>query len=234
MKFILASVLNNIRLISFQIKIRSITNTFKNKILIQITNTYYVPFMDFMFLTKNINKIKEANAVLRNYGIKLTAAPLHIEKIEIQDDHVENVALYAAKNAYKKLKRAFVVEDDGLFIPALKNFPGPYTAFALKTIGIEGVLKLMEKVSNREAYFLSAVVLQISGNFFLFTKKVDGTISLTQKGSSGFGFDPIFIPLGFNITYAEMNLEQKSQISHRAGAFRQMAYFLNNYYKKFK
>ncbi|MGC8592684.1 MAG: XTP/dITP diphosphatase [Nitrososphaeria archaeon] len=189
--------------------------------------------MQIIFLTKNDNKIREANEALLNYGIKLTAAPENVQKLEIQDEHVENVALYAAKTAYKKLKRAFVVEDDGLFINALNNFPGPYTAYALKSIGIKGILKLMENIENRGAYFQSAVVLQLLGRFFLFTKKVHGTISLIPKGNAGFGFDPIFIPSGYDITYAEMNLKEKSSISHRAGAFKEMASFLNNYYKKY-
>ncbi len=189
--------------------------------------------MEIVFLTKNDNKIKEANEALQNYEIRLTVAPENVQKLEIQDDYVENIALYAAKAAYKKLKRAFVVEDDGLFIRALKNFPGPYTAFALKSIGIAGILKLMENVDTREAYFQSAVALQISGRFFLFTKKVNGAISLTPRGNYGFGFDPIFIPMGYNITYAEMDIKEKSDVSHRAGAFREMASFLNNYYKKF-
>ncbi|MDP8023476.1 MAG: XTP/dITP diphosphatase [Conexivisphaerales archaeon] len=189
--------------------------------------------MQIIFLTKNDNKIREANEALLNYGIKLTAAPENVQKLEIQDEHVENVALYAAKTAYKKLKRAFVVEDDGLFINALNNFPGPYTAYALKSIGIKGILKLMENIENRGAYFQSAVVLQLLGRFFLFTKKVHGTISLIPKGNAGFGFDPIFIPSGYDITYAEMDLKEKSSISHRAGAFKEMASFLNNYYKKY-
>ncbi len=189
--------------------------------------------MHIVFLTKNDNKIKEANEVLLEYGIKLTAVPENIQKLEIQDERVENVALYAAKTAYKKLKRTFVVEDDGLFIKALNNFPGPYTAYALKSIGIKGILKLMKNIENREAYFQSAVVLQLSGRFFLFTKKVNGMISLTPKGNAGFGFDPIFIPSGYEKTYAEMDLKEKSVISHRAGAFKEMASFLNNYYKKF-
>ncbi len=189
--------------------------------------------MQIIFLTKNDNKIREANEALLNYGIKLTAAPENVQKLEIQDEHVENVALYAAKTAYKKLKRAFVVEDDGLFINALNNFPGPYTAYALKSVGIKGILKLMENIENRGAYFQSAVVLQLLGRFFLFTKKVHGTISLIPKGNAGFGFDPIFIPSGYDITYAEMDLKEKSSISHRAGAFKEMASFLNNYYKKY-
>ncbi|MGC9210862.1 MAG: XTP/dITP diphosphatase [Nitrososphaeria archaeon] len=189
--------------------------------------------MQIIFLTKNDNKIREANEALLNYGIKLTTAPENVQKLEIQDEHVENVALYAAKTAYKKLKRAFVVEDDGLFINALNNFPGPYTAYALKSIGIKGILKLMENIENRGAYFQSAVVLQLLGRFFLFTKKVHGTISLIPKGNAGFGFDPIFIPSGYDITYAEMDLKEKSSISHRAGAFKEMASFLNNYYKKY-
>ena len=189
--------------------------------------------MQIIFLTKNDNKIREANEALLNYGIKLTVAPENVQKLEIQDEHVENVALYAAKTAYKKLKRAFVVEDDGLFINALNNFPGPYTAYALKSVGIKGILKLMENIENRGAYFQSAVVLQLLGRFFLFTKKVHGTISLIPKGNAGFGFDPIFIPSGYDITYAEMDLKEKSSISHRAGAFKEMASFLNNYYKKY-
>ena len=190
--------------------------------------------VELIFVTKNANKIKEANAALSALGIKLKAPDFEVEKLEVQDDRVENISLFAAKHAYEAIKEPFVVEDDGLFVDELNGFPGPYTAYAYKTIGIEGVLKLLEGRNNRKAYFISAVTLQVDGKFYLFTKKVEGEISNAPRGKEGFGFDPIFIPKGQSKTYAEMELDEKSKISHRAGAFLQMANFFVNYYLKQK
>ncbi|MGC9209288.1 MAG: RdgB/HAM1 family non-canonical purine NTP pyrophosphatase [Nitrososphaeria archaeon] len=190
--------------------------------------------MELVFLTGNANKITEANEALKDTGISLVPPRKRVEKLEIQDSRVENISLYAAKHASRRLREPFVVEDDGLFVRPLNGFPGPYTAYALKTIGIGGLLKLLEGSKERDAYFLSAVTLHIGGRLYLFTHRVDGTISLQPRGSSGFGFDPVFIPNGYTSTYAEMDLGLKSKISHRAGAFRQMAAFLKNYYEKFR
>ncbi|RLE72114.1 MAG: non-canonical purine NTP pyrophosphatase, RdgB/HAM1 family, partial [Thermoprotei archaeon] len=117
----------------------------------------------------------------------------------------------------------FFVEDAGLFVEALNGFPGPYSSYIYKTIGCEGILKLLEGVDNRKAYFLSVVALRAPGlGDVVFKGKVNGIIANEMRGEKGFGFDPIFIPDGCEKTFAEMNIEEKSRYSHRGKALRKM------------
>ena len=180
-------------------------------------------------VTRNINKFNEAKLVLAEFGI--TTAMLNIEAIEIQNDDLEEIAKTSALDAAKKCNLPIIVEDAGLFIKALNGFPGPYSAYVNKTIGFNGILKLMEGITNREAYFESVIAYYESGmnTPICFHGRVDGSIALEARGESGFGFDPIFIPSeGNGRTFAEMGTEKKNEFSHRAKALRKFA----EWYKK--
>ncbi|MEM1822504.1 MAG: non-canonical purine NTP pyrophosphatase, partial [Zestosphaera sp.] len=101
-----------------------------------------------------------------------------------------------------------------------------------KTIGVEGVLKLMSSVSDRTAFFKSVIVLYYpQQGFKVFEGVVYGSISLEARGSGGFGFDPIFVPEGHHKTFAELDLETKNSLSHRGRAFRAMVSWLRTAYK---
>ncbi len=184
--------------------------------------------LKILFITGNKNKVQEGQEALAGYQIKLDQSG--ILKPEIQDDRIENIALNAAVQISTKISDFFVVEDDGLFLNELGGFPGPYTSYALKTIGVAGVLKLCSFCSSRKAQFRSALALYMDGTIKVFNGTVSGIISTVPRGSMGFGFDPIFIPEASDKTFAEMSLKEKSQISHRAIAFRTMANYLENYY----
>jgi XTP/dITP diphosphohydrolase len=115
------------------------------------------------------------------------------------------------------------VEDAGLFIEALKGFPGPYAAYAYQTIGNNGLLKLLENVENRKAVFRSAIAYCDSEAEapVVFEGEAEGEITVDERigsGKSGFGFDPIFRPSGSEKAFAEMTLEEKNGFSHRAKA----------------
>ncbi len=177
--------------------------------------------MKLLFASKNRHKLAEANLALRNYGVELVSAD--VEKLEIQSDSLEEIALYAARYAYTKIRRPVVVEDAGLFVYALHGFPGPYSSYVYKTIGIEGLLKLMKGVEDRRAKFVSVVAFALNENDVLvFRGEVEGAIALEPRGSGGFGFDPIFIPCGFTTTFAEMSLKRKVEVCHRGIAFRKL------------
>jgi len=174
------------------------------------------------FVTSNLNKLREAQIVVSRYGIELY--PLKVRKVEIQSDSLEEIAIYAAKKAFELARKPLVVEDAGLFIDALRGFPGPYSSYVYKTIGVEGVLKLMKGIENRRARFIAVVALAISSTRIeVFRGVVEGTITDEPRGSGGFGFDPIFVPQGHEKTFAEMSTEEKCMISHRARAFEAMA-----------
>ncbi|MEM3547093.1 MAG: XTP/dITP diphosphatase [Candidatus Bathyarchaeia archaeon] len=182
--------------------------------------------MDFYFATRNKGKFREAKLIFESLGLKLTM--LEADKIEIQSDSLEDIASYAAKELSGRLGFKVVVEDAGLFIRGLNGFPGPYSSYILKTIGLNGVLRLMNGVSDRYAYFLSVVAYAEPGKpAKVFQGRVEGLITSEPRGSGGFGFDPIFQPLeGDGRTFAEMSTEEKNRFSHRAKAFRELAVWI--------
>jgi len=178
------------------------------------------------FVTRNKHKVLEASAVLARYDIEVVQAQR--SKVEIQSASLEEVVRYALRSL-KPESEPIVVEDAGLFIHRLNGFPGPYSSFVYKTIGIEGVLKLMEGVEDREASFASVVgILTPSGEVRLFSGVTKGGIATESRGSKGFGFDPIFIPEGCDKTFAEMSIEEKNALSHRAKAFMKLGEWLTN------
>jgi dITPase (EC 3.6.1.-) len=183
--------------------------------------------MRVFFVTGNKGKFLEASSILREYGIELQLDTIH-EKLEIQSENLEDIVSHALKHVCEgSIHDYFVVEDDGLFINALNGFPGPYSSYVYKTIGVTGVLKLMSDVDDRSAYFKSVVgVCGPSGITRLFTGVVRGSISREPRGSGGFGFDPIFIPSGYDRTFAELGIEVKNKLSHRAKAFRALGEWL--------
>ncbi len=173
------------------------------------------------FVTSNENKFKEASKILSNYDLHVYMRKL--ELIEKQSDDLTLIASSKARDAWKALRNDVIVEDDGLFIDALGGFPGPYSAFVYRTIGNEGVLKLMKDVTNRNATFLS-VIAYCRRNFapIIFKGAVKGKISKKLRGGS-WGYDPIFIPNNSGgLTYAELKSE-KNMVSHRRLALEHFA-----------
>ncbi|MEM2021177.1 MAG: XTP/dITP diphosphatase [Zestosphaera sp.] len=158
--------------------------------------------------------------------------PVELSKVEMQSDDLTDIALYSAVQASLYLKEPFFVEDSGLYVEPLSGFPGPYSSYVFRTIGVEGVLKLMEGSLNRSAYFESVIVLHYPGfGFRVFRGRVQGAISREARGTGGFGFDPIFVPQGRDETFAEMRVEDKNLLSHRGKAFRAMCEWLRTIYK---
>jgi XTP/dITP diphosphohydrolase len=182
--------------------------------------------MVLYFATRNEGKFKEAKLVFESLDLELTM--LNADKVEIQSDSLEDIASYAARELAERLGLEVIVEDAGLFIRGLNGFPGPYSAYTYKTIGLSGVLKLMESLSDRYAYFLSVVAYAKPRKpVRVFHGRVEGLITYTPKGLKGFGFDPIFQPLeGDGRTFAEMTSEEKNALSHRARAFRKLALWI--------
>jgi len=175
------------------------------------------------FATHNRSKYLEAAKIVGSFGIHLKQ--LNVEKEEIQADNITAIASHAATEATKSAHHNVVAEDAGFFVEALGGFPGPYSAYVFRTLGTRGILKLMRGERNRNASFMAALAYCQSGRrLYCFNGVVRGVVSKVPKGTRGFGFDPIFIPLkGDGRTFAEMNIEEKNAISHRAKAFRQFS-----------
>ncbi len=169
------------------------------------------------FVTSNKGKYAEAQAIFGNLIQK------DIGYIEIQADTLEEVADFGMKEVafrlYRQEKREepVMLEDAGLFIEALKGFPGVYSAYVQKTVGNSGILRLMQGEQNRSAYFKSVVAYIEPGmETRLFAGEVHGQIGFEARGSKGFGYDPIFYV--DDVSLGEMGMESKNQISHRAAS----------------
>ncbi len=176
------------------------------------------------FVTTNFHKFNEARQVLAKQGV--AAALLKIEAIEIQDDDLEKIAKASARDAVEKSGLPVLVEDAGLFIEVLRGFPGPYSSYVYRTLGTKGVLKLMEGIAKRSAYFYSVVAFYSPQRASpkCFHGKVEGKITLEERGNQGFGFDPVFEPKGgVGKTFAEITTTEKNKFSHRAQALRKFA-----------
>ncbi|NYT02907.1 MAG: XTP/dITP diphosphatase [Methanosarcinales archaeon] len=173
------------------------------------------------FVTGNKGKFAEAQAIFGDLVQK------NIGYIEIQADSLEEVASYGMKEVTARLDGPVMIEDAGLFIDALKGFPGVYSAYVFDTIGNQGILRLMEGVSNRGASFRSVVgYAEPEMEPRLFRGELKGRINFEPRGQGGFGYDPIFDVDGK--TVAEMSIPEKNKISHRAGSMHALKEWLDS------
>lgn len=173
-------------------------------------------------ITTNKSKFLEARKVLSEMGI--TLFQINVKRVEIQADKLNEIAKFSAEEAAKSVVGPIIAEDAGLFIEHLGGFPGPYSSYVLSTLGLDGILKLLEGKVNRAAHFESAVAFCESGRKTaeVFTGSTSGNIATEKRGSNGFGYDPIFIPLDGDMrTFGEMNSDQKNRLSHRARAMKE-------------
>jgi len=171
-----------------------------------------------VFVTGNEGKVREVRALAGRFGLEIEHR--RIPYLEIQAEDLREIAKVGVQQVFAILKVPCFVEDSGLFIHSLRGFPGPYSKYVFLTIGNRGVLKLMEGVEDRRAVFRSAVgYCGRDGRPLVFEGRVEGRISLEERGTGGFGFDPIFIPdEGDGRTLAEMSVEEKNSLSHRGRA----------------
>jgi len=176
------------------------------------------------YVTNNPHKARESSSILRELGVEVEV--VQVSTPEIQSDDIVEIAKFRAEEAYKLLKRPVIVEDAGLFIDALNGFPGPCSSYIFKTIGVNGVLKLMRGERRRTATFKSVVVFHDGRRMRVFVGQVKGKISFESRGSS-WGFDPIFEPKGLKgLTYAQVPPEVKNKVSHRRRALEKLARYL--------
>jgi XTP/dITP diphosphohydrolase len=142
------------------------------------------------FVTTNAGKLREARDLFKEY---FDVQQIDMAYPEFQDDDLGKIAAYGAKYCADRLGKEVIVEDSGLFVDALKGFPGPYSSYVQRTIGNKGVIKLMEGVEGRRAEFRSVVgFCAPGGEPATFTGVWWGDILKEETGTGGFGYDPIF------------------------------------------
>jgi len=153
------------------------------------------------------------------------------EDIPETEETLEGNALQKARYIYTKYKQNCFADDTGLEIEALNGRPGVYSArYAGEACRFDDnmnkVLTEMQNISRREAQFRTVIALIIDGKEYLFEGKVKGEILTYKKGIEGFGYDPIFQPIGYKITFAEMDMDEKNRISHRGLSIAKLVQFL--------
>lgn len=197
--------------------------------------------MKLLIATNNQHKVNEIKRIISIESIDLLSLKdlnLNLE-IEETENSLEGNALIKAKEVFELTKIPAVSDDTGLYVDALNGEPGVYSSRYAgdKTTYDDNCNKLLSKLKNipenlRTAYFKTVVCLYLNDNkYYFFDGIVKGKIINEKRGTNGFGYDPLFIPDGYSITYAEMSTELKNQISHRAKAFGKLRDFLINYTK---
>jgi XTP/dITP diphosphohydrolase len=179
------------------------------------------------FATSNDHKFEEAKLVLGEFGI--VPERLKAKGTEIQSEDVSRIASAAALETFRKFGRRLFAEDTGLFVNQLGGFPGPYAAYVCRTIGPAALASLLRSGADMSAEFVSAVAYsQGLGEPKVFVGRLKGRIARRARGTGGFGFDPIFISEGETRTLAELSIEEKCKISHRARALRKFGAWLRS------
>jgi len=184
--------------------------------------------MEVKFATTNRGKLREIGILLAEFNLELRI--VEAEKLEIQNDEISKIAEFAASDLAERLGCPIAVEDSGLHVSALNGFPGPYSSYVYRSIGLSGVLKLLEGVGDRRAHFESVVAYaEPRGEVRSFKGIAWGRISRSARGTGGFGFDPIFIPEdGDGRTFAEITPEEKNRLSHRGKAVRSFGEWISS------
>lgn len=185
-----------------------------------------------VFATNNKNKLKEVQAMLTNFEIVSLADINCFEDIPETSNTLEGNAILKADYITQKFGLNCFADDTGLEVEALNNEPGVYSArYAGEdnnaTNNMNKLLNALKNETNRKAQFRTAVTLNINGKQYIFEGICKGEILKEKQGESGFGYDPIFKPNGYNKSFAEMNMLEKGKISHRGKAIEKLVNFLN-------
>jgi Xanthosine triphosphate pyrophosphatase len=144
---------------------------------------------------------------------------LRVSYDEVQSSDLEEVVAKGMKEIKSRGIEDFIIDDSGLFVDSLAGFPGVWSAYVQKTISNKGILKLMAGESDRNARFKCCIGCNINGEDIVVTGVCEGSILQEERGSGGFGFDPIFTHDGER-SFAEIPIGEKNEVSHRGNAVR--------------
>lgn len=177
------------------------------------------------YVTGNWAKILSARQILEPLGFEVEQKKIEVP--ELQDDSIEEVAKYSAKFASEKLKCSVLKNDTGLCVEALNGFPGPYTHYVDDTLKEDGILKLLEGVENRKAFFIEVLAYCEYGKEPVTFKSItNGTIAKKKSGKYGWSWDFIFIPEGETKTLGNFNDDIRFKYWNMNG-YHELAEYLN-------
>lgn len=189
--------------------------------------------MKLVLASNNKHKLEEMQAILANDIEILSLADIDChDEIPEEQDTIEGNALQKARYIYDKFGMNCFADDTGLEVECLGGEPGVYSAryageHPTFADNIAKLLANMEGQDNRKARFRTAIALIIDEKEHIFEGEVNGQIIREYRGHNGFGYDPVFLPYGYNETFAELPAEIKNKISHRGNAAKKLAEFLN-------
>ncbi|MDD3079369.1 MAG: non-canonical purine NTP diphosphatase [Paludibacter sp.] len=185
-----------------------------------------------VFATNNSHKLSEVKSILEPVFKIISLAELNcFDDIPETSDTLEGNALIKAEYIYKKYQVDCFADDTGLEVDALNGAPGVYSARYAgdnhdAAANMKKLLQNMEGAANRAARFRTVITLILDGEIYNFEGQVCGHIATEPRGDAGFGYDPIFVPDGYNKSFAELGLDEKNKISHRALAVKSLTEFL--------
>ncbi len=188
--------------------------------------------MELIFATHNQNKVEEITAILPPViEIKSLRDINFKNEISETSETLQGNALIKARTIFNQFKRNCFADDTGLEVEVLNGDPGVLSAryAGNQNIAIDNIKKLLRKLKNhdnRKAQFRTVIALIYDRNEYFFEGIVKGKIIREAKGNNGFGYDPIFQPENYILSFAQLDKEEKNKISHRAKAFRKLINFL--------
>lgn len=163
-----------------------------------------------LFATGNKNKLREFQEIL---GMEMVSVDIDLD--EIQEIEIDKIIEHKAREAFKKLGKPVLVEDTGLAFDAWGGLPGGLVKWFMHSVDNEGVLKMMKDFENRHATAITVVGVYDGNELIIEKGEVRGVVPYEIKGEGGFGWDPIFVPEGFTLSFAEMSAEEKNSCSMR-------------------
>jgi len=171
--------------------------------------------MRLSVITSNPGKVREYQRYFEGLGVEMVHVKVPYD--EVQSSELEEVVRKGMVELKKMGMSDFIIDDSGLFIDRLGGFPGVWSAYVQKTIGNDGILKLMDGIADRSAAFRCCIGCSIGGNDIIVTGTCGGVILGEGRGTEGFGYDPIFSHDGVR-SFAELPIDEKNTISHRGNA----------------
>jgi XTP/dITP diphosphohydrolase len=187
-----------------------------------------------VFATNNKNKLREMREIMAGLYEVLSLNDIGcVEEIIEDADTLQGNAKIKADFVTNKYGMDCFADDTGLEVEALNGAPGVYSAryageHCSYQDNVNKLLAALKGVENRRAAFRTVIALNLDGNSYFFEGRCDGRIIEVQRGTDGFGYDPIFQPDGFEETFAEMSHEEKNAISHRGRATQKLIAFLKD------
>jgi len=189
---------------------------------------------DLCFVTGNQNKFKEVKKLVKTFNLISLNDLNFSDEIQETDPSIKGNAFIKANFIHKKYNLDCFSDDTGLFIDCLDGEPGVRSARyagdnSSSDDNIKLVLNKLKFKKNRFAHFQTIICLILNNKIEYFEGIIEGKITKTPLGDHGFGYDPIFMPMDSNKTFAQFSLEEKNKVSHRAIATRKLITYLNNF-----